>query len=480
MKLDDLIKNLTEKRVIGDSFVEIKDIAADSGSVQNGSLFICLSGQTYDGHDFIKQVKNYGAVAIICEREFETPLTQVIVPDSRRAMSIVASEFYGHADKKMKIIGVVGTNGKTSTTHIIKKIFDGAGVKCGVIGTLGTFYDQEFFEPMLTTPDPIELHQTLFNMYKKGVKVVVMEVSAHAIKLGKVEDVDFEAGVFTNFSQDHLDFFHDMENYRKVKESFFDGRCKYVVVNSDDDVGLNILKVRSDGISYGIDNPSDVFAIDLEESVKGTSFVLNLFDCIFNVKLNLMGRFNVYNVLAALTVCALMGVEPETAVSSAENVKKISGRLEKISANGFSIFIDYAHTPDGLKQSITALKSVCKGRLICVFGCGGNRDCGKRKEMGIISGKYSDFTLITTDNPRYEDPMEIIAEIEEGVLYSGGKYVIVQDRKEGIEYALGMCKKDDVLLIAGKGSEKYQEVLGIKQVYNDKDTVYELLGRKKI
>ncbi len=478
MKLKDLIKNLNTVKIIGNPNVEIENIKIDSNSVTKGSLFICLNGRDFDGHDFVKQVKRYGAVAIVCEKELDTPITQVIVSDSRKAMSNIASEFYGHADKKMKIIGVVGTNGKTTTTHIIKNIFDSAGIKCGLIGTLGTYYGEEYLEPILTTPDPIELHKTLSKMQKNGVEVVVMEVSAHAIKLGKIDGIDFEAGVFTNFSQDHLDFFHDMETYRKVKESFFDKRCKYVVVNSDDQVGLNILKKRSDGVSYGIDNPSDVFAIDVEENTNSTNFVINLFDCIYNLKINLIGRFNVYNALAACTVCALMGIDTLAVVNGVEKIKKISGRLERVVANNYTIFVDYAHTPDGLKKAILALKEICVGKLICVFGCGGNRDMEKRKEMGSISGKYSDFTVITSDNPRYEDPMEIIMEIEKGVLGVTKQYVVVQDRKDGIEYAINMASKDDVVLVAGKGSEKYQEILGIKHPYNDKDTIRELLGRK--
>lgn len=479
MKLESLIKNLEVVKIIGNTDKEISNIVIDSNSVTKNSLFICIKGRGFDGHDYIRQAEGYGAAAIVSEKETETPLTQIIVKNSRFAMSFLASEFYGHADKKMRVIGVVGTNGKTTTTHIIKRIFDKAGIKCGLIGTLGTYYDEEFLEPTLTTPDPIELHKTLSDMYSRDVKVVVMEVSAHAIKLGKVDDIAFEAGVFTNFSQDHLDFFGDMDSYRTVKESFFDKRCKFVVVNSDDEVGLNILRKRKDGVSYGIKNPADVFAIDISEESKYTDFVINLFDCIYDVRLKLLGLFNVYNTLAAATVCGLMNVKTEDIVKGIESMSRVNGRLENVYSGHYSVFIDYAHTPDGLRNALKALKETCNGSLICVFGCGGNRDREKRREMGKISGELSDFTIITSDNPRFEEPMEIISEIEKGVLEVSKNYVAIQDRTEGIKYALNYAKKGDVVLIAGKGAEKYQEILGIKHLYNDKDTVNGILGRNK-
>jgi UDP-N-acetylmuramyl-tripeptide synthetase len=313
-------------------------------------------------------------------------------------------------------------------------------------------------------------------MYKSGVKVVAMEVSAHALYYDKINDVKFEVGVLTNFTQDHLDFFGNMDDYKLAKKKLFENdRCKYKVVNADDGLGMELMNCDSKTISYGIDNPSDVFAIEVECDDIGSQFVINIFDMIYNVDLNLIGKFNVYNAMAGATATALVGVPTESIIRGLCAVKTVSGRLELVHKSNYSVYIDYAHTPDGLEKSLTALRDICKGKLICVFGCGGNRDKEKRPLMGKISGEKSDFTVITSDNPRFEDPMEVISEIENGLLTVSRNYVVVQEREDGIKYALDYAKNGDVVIIAGKGSEKYQEVLGIKHVYNDKDTVKRLV-----
>ncbi len=479
MKLEKIIANTEVLEIVGNKDIEVKDLSTDSNSVTAGSLFICLNGKDYDGHSFISQVERYGAVAVICEKRLETSLTQIIVRNSRKAMSIAAANFFGNPDRKMKLIGVTGTNGKTTTTHLITSILMRAGVKCGLIGTLGTFYADTYLEPSLTTPDPIVLHKTLADMYEKGVETVIMEISAHAVYLDKVSGLRFEIAVFTNLSHDHLDFFGTMENYKRAKLKFFrENECKYVVTNSDDATGREISGIIKQALSYGIDNPADVFAIKIKEKTYGTDFVLNLFDCIYNIKLSLIGRFNVYNALAAATVSALYGIPTEKVAEGLEDLKGVSGRLESVYSGDYTVYIDYAHTPDGLEKTLTALRPVCCGRLICVFGCGGNRDEKKRRVMGAISGKLADFTVITTDNPRFEDPMDIIWEIEKGVLEKSRNYVIVQDRAEAIKYALSSAAKGDVVLVAGKGSEKYQDIFGIKHLYNDKDTIEEILRGK--
>lgn len=474
MKLEELINGAEILRVIGDSRVEITDVTSDSNSVTRGGLFICIKGRDYDGRSFVRQAENYGAAAIITETPTDTALVQAIVKSARKAMSVIAANYYGRACDRLKFIGVTGTNGKTTTTHFITSILACAGIKCGLIGTLGCFYGGKYVEATLTTPDPLELHKTLKEMEEAGVETVVMEISAHAAYLDKLYGLKFEAAAFTNFSQDHLDFFGDMENYKSAKLKFFDENyCKYIVVNADDETG-RLISERENAITYGIENPADVFAIDVKRTRDGQRFVINLFDCIYGVELNLGGKFNVYNALAAATVCALCGVNTEKAVEGLENLKGVNGRMEKIYDGEFSVYIDYAHTPDGLKNALIALKPEAKKRLICVFGCGGNRDEKKRALMGEISGEYADFTVITSDNPRYEDPMDIIYEIEKGVLRKTKKYVAVQERAEGIKYAFDYAKKGDVVLIAGKGGEKYQEVFGIKRLYNDKDTVKEI------
>ena len=478
MKLSKLLKNVEVEKIIGENVndIEIDNLQIDSNAVCKGSLFICLTGESYDSHGFIRQAEKYGAVAIITQKEIEWFSPQIVVKDTRIAMSIIASNFYQNVCDKMKIIGVVGTNGKTTTAHMIGSMLNNSGIKCGIIGTLGVFYGETFLETSLTTPDPIVLHKILFDMYNAGYKTVVMEVSAHAIYYKKVYKMNFEVGVFTNFTRDHLDFFKDMESYRQVKYQFFNQNyCRCAVVNADDQLGKEIIDNCQKTISYGIENPADVFAIDILSKNGKSKFTINLFDCVYNLTLPLAGRFNVYNALCASTAVALLGVKPQKIVSLLENISGTSGRIQCVYNGNFQVYIDYAHTPDGLKNLLCALKENCKNRLICVFGCGGNRDSGKREQMGEISAKYADFTIITSDNPRYEEPMEIIYQIEKGVLKHNKNYIIVQDRKQSIKYALDMAKLGDIIVVAGKGSENYQEFLGIKHPYNDKDTIDQLL-----
>lgn len=476
MKLKDLISELQTIKIIGDEEVEITEVKTDSNFVTKGSLFIAHRGKGSDGNDYVKQVEMYGGAAIVSERETDTHLTQVIVKDTRKAECIICGKLYGNVYKKMRFVGVLGTNGKTTTAHMIYHALKDLGENCAVIGTLGTYYNDKYFEPTLTTPDPVALHKTLYEMYEAGVRIVVMEVSAHAVYWKKIYGIDYEVAVFTNFTQDHLDFFGDMNAYKQAKIDFFrQNNCKYIVTNSDDSVGREILELGKKTISYGIENPADVFAIDIKENSDGISFVLNLFDCIYKVDLSYIGKFNVSNAMGALTALSLLGANTEKAVLSIQKQKGVSGRLERVFDKNFSVYVDYAHTPDGLMQSLNAMRKICKGKLICLFGCGGNRDKDKRHKMGKISGELADFTVITSDNPRYEEPMEIISDIEKGVLSVSKRYVVVEKRESGIEYALSIACDDDVVLIAGKGSENYQEILGIKHLYNDKDTVREIL-----
>ena len=477
MKLSELINGVNILEKISYNDVEIKDVITDSNAITRGSLFVCYKGINFDGHNFVRQAENYGAAAIVTEKRLDSVLPQIVVKDGRVAISVIAANFYGHAERKMRFIGVTGTNGKTTTAHLITSILVKSGIKCGLIGTLGVFYGGKFMESSLTTPDPLEFHRILADMQKNSVEAVVMEVSAHAAALKKLYGVPFEIAVFTNLSQDHLDFFETMENYKNAKLSFLKENVKkYVVTNSDDPVGREIAELKGvKTVTYGVDEPSDVFAIDLKESRSSVAFVMNLFDRIYDVKLNIYGKFNVYNALAAATAAALYGVNTDDVAEGLELVKGIDGRLQCVYDGDFCVYLDYAHTPDGLEKSLSALKEHTENRLICVFGCGGNRDKEKRPLMGNISGRLADFTVLTTDNPRFEDAMDIIWQIEKGILETEGEYIIIQERKDAIKYALNLAQKGDIVLIAGKGGEKYQEVFGIKRVYNDKDTVEEVM-----
>ena len=425
MKLGELIRDIEYSSVIGNAEIEVCGLCTDSQSVKEGDLFFCYRGKENDSHEFAYEAVERGAVALVCEQTLELPVTQVIVKDARSAIATLARTFYGYADKKLKIVAVTGTNGKTTTTYMLESIFKKANLSAGVIGTLGIGYADKFISPELTTPDPVFLHRVLKDMYDCGVKYVFMEVSAHALYFDKIKGLNFEAGVFTNCTQDHLDFFGNMTDYADCKKLLFKkGRCKYAVVNADDKLGQSIMAESENCISFGLKNPSDVFCVDIEEKINGTNFVINLFDELYEINLN----------------------------------------------------IPTVNTPDGLEKSLQALRKLCTGKLYCVFGCGGNRDKSKRPIMGEIAGKNSDFCIITSDNPRFEDPYDIITQIEQGIKKTGKSYVTVTDRETATEYAIKLLNKGDILLIAGKGGEYYQEIMGIKHSYNDNEVIKKIIG----
>ncbi len=462
---------------------EIQSITADSRRVKASSLFFCLTGGERDGAAFAEEAVRAGAVAIVSERELPLDIPQILVEDSREAMGILSAAFYHSPSQYVKVIGVTGTNGKTTTTYMLESIFQAAGKKVGVIGTLGVRYGKKRMPSALTTPDPIELQATLAQMRKEGIEYVIMEVSAHALYYRKVAGIDFQACIFTNFTRDHLDFFHTMSAYKAAKLRLFGGACPLAIVNGDDEVGREIWQNRqSAGLkttSYGLNTPVDGFAILTDESLYGSECMLNINDALCRVTLNMTGRHNVYNALAAATCAMELGVPVEAVSAGLSAIQGVTGRLQRISQRSKGdIYIDFAHTPDGLKQSLQALKGYCKGRLICLFGCGGNRDKEKRPIMGETVAKLADFAVLTSDNPRYEDPLDIIAEIEKGYRRFSSHYVIVPDRRRAIGYALEYLRTGDILLIAGKGGEEYQEIMGIKYPFNDHDIVIQLLRER--
>ncbi len=478
MKLSELIKEIQCESVRGSGETEISGIATRAETVSQGDLFVCYNGVNRDSHDLVQKAIQNGAAAIVCEREVKCDLPTVTVTDGRRAVTELARAFYGYADKKLKIVGVTGTNGKTTTTYMLKSIFDKNSNKTGIIGTLGIAYGDIFISPELTTPDPIFLHRVFRDMVNAGVEYVFMEVSAHALYFDKIRGLYFEAGIFTNCTQDHLDFFKDMQSYAECKCKLFEkGRCSVAVINSDDGLGANLINALPDCLGYGLENPADTFAVNIKEDIAGSSFVINLCDEIYEVRLKLPAMHNVYNALAAATCAHALGVGIDVIADGLESLERVSGRLEKVASyNGADIFVDFAHTPDGLQKSLEALKKLCKGKLYCLFGCGGNRDTGKRPIMGEIAANLADFVILTSDNPRYEDPYEIISQIESGVKKTGKNYVSVTDREAATGYAVNLLSKGDVLLVAGKGGENYQEVMGIKHSYNDNTVIKKLIS----
>ena len=480
MLLGNLLKEITYESVKNYKDVEIEGIGADSKHAMSGDLFFCFKGGEHDGHDFAAEAVGAGAVALVTERELPIPVPQILVKDGRGAATQIAAAFYGHPEKKMKIIGITGTNGKTTTAHMLASILAAAGKVCGNIGTLGIYYANKEISPDLTTPDPSFLYRVFADMVQSGVEYVVMEVSAHALYFGKVDGIAFEIGVYTNFTEDHLDFFKTMERYAEAKARLFtENRCKKAVLNFDDVECLRLASICENVSSYALENPADVFAVDIRENFEGCRYVINLFDELYDIRLNMAGIHNVYNSMAAAACAKLLGIGLPSIAEGLSSLHRVSGRLERVAGvNGADIFVDFAHTPDGLEKSLTALKRHCKGRLICVFGCGGNRDELKRPIMGGISARLADFSVLTSDNPRYEDPFDIIEQIEKGVRPVTDNYVIVVDRECAIEYAMDMLKKGDVLLIAGKGGEEYQEIMGVKHIYSDEAAVKNFLHSK--
>ena len=482
MKLEELLKNVNAKEIHGKTDLDIKSVENYHKNVKNGSLYIAIKGENVDGHSYILQAIRQGAVVIVCEKYIsDLGVCCVVVDNSRKAMTEILSNFYLNPERRLKLVGVTGTNGKTTVTYMIKHIMERYGIKTGVIGTLGCRFGDKCIDTGLTTPDPIVLFKILKEMEDDGVKVVLMEVSAHAAELNKVDCIEFFAGIFTNLTQDHLDFFKNMDNYKNAKLKFLNkSRCKYLVVNSDDDVGVELLTKNDEVLSYGISNPADVFAVNIKQNISGERFVINIFDDVFDVNLKLYGKFNVYNAMASLLTATLLGVPPFFAINALESFEGVSGRLEKVYDGDFLVFIDYAHTPDGLNKTLTTLKELSKNRLICLFGCGGNRDADKRSKMGEISTNIADFTIITSDNPRFEEPMSIIHEIEKGAKKGANDYALIESRAAAIEYALRNLNAGDVLILAGKGSEKYQEILGIKQPFDDKEYTLEILAKNNL
>ena len=484
MLLKDLIVGVDSARILGDAKWETLNVTGlcdDSRFVKRGDLFFCRKGGNVDSHLYAKDALKKGAVALVVERELPFDVPQVLVDDSRSAISLISVVFYGQPHTKLKLIGVTGTNGKTTTSYMLASILRTAGKSVGIIGTLGIYYENKKIAPELTTPDPIFLQATLADMVACGVEYAVMEVSAHALYYRKDAGVTYDACIFTNCTQDHLDFFQDMEEYAETKKTLFSRRkCRLAIVNGDDRLGREIAAARKscggDTLLYGLEEPADDFAVVTDEDLYGTDVVFNVRDELTHTRLSMAGKHNVYNALAAAVCAYEFGISLRDVSLGLKAVKRVNGRLELVAeTRGVKIFVDFAHTPDGLEKSLQALKRHCKGRLVCVFGCGGNRDKSKRPLMGETVAKNADFAVLTSDNPRYEDPLDIISDIERGYRKHSTDFAIVPERERAVEYAISRAKDGDVLLIAGKGGEEYQEIMGIKYLLNDNDLIKKII-----
>ena len=459
MLLQELLKGINGIKITGYSDdVEIVNIAYDSRKVRAGSLFVCIEGFKLDGHDFIKAAIEKGAAAIIASKDVEEAENTVLIkhPNTRKVLAEISSRFFGEPSKKFNLIGVTGTKGKTTTTFMIKSILEGEGHKVGIIGTIANYIGDKVLPAERTTPESLELQQMFSEMLEQDVDTVVMEVSSHSLDLYRVHACDFDIGVFTNLSQDHLDFHLNFENYFCAKAKLFN-MCKLGIINVDDLYGKRLVDECKCKIeTFGIENNADILAEDVRISPEGTAFKILLDGNFLEFSIPIPGKFSVYNAMAAMAACKVYNASAASIFKGLNNLK-VPGRAETVCTNGdFTVMVDYAHSPASLENILQAVKVYARGRIVVIFGCGGDRDKTKRPIMGEIAGKIADFTIITSDNPRSEEPEVIVKEIEAGIKRTEGEYIIISDRHLAIEFAIKDARKDDIILIAGKGHETYQ------------------------
>ena len=463
---------------------EITGLTDDSRRVSPGWLFVAVKGTQSDGHRFLAQAVAAGAGAIVVEtgRVSGETLASIGIPviqvgDSRRALGLLASRFYGDPSRRLKMIGVTGTNGKTTATYLCKAILEAAGVRAGLIGTVAYLFGEERVAATHTTPGPLELQGLLRRMADAGMQAVVMEVSSHALALDRTAGCQFGTAVFTNLTQDHLDFHADMEDYFRAKLRLFTALDSeaHAIVNGDDPHGGRVVEATQARVwTYAIDRPADLRAEDVQISLNGVRFTARGPGGSVALRSPLVGRHNVYNILAAVGVGLVQGVPLETSAAGVATLKTVPGRFEQVDAGQlFTVVVDYAHTEDALYRLLTTAQTVRTGRIITVFGCGGDRDRGKRPKMGRVAARYSDVVVVTSDNPRTEDPDAIIREIlpgvEAGLREAGyGRYQVQADRREAIAEAMRLARPGDLVLIAGKGHEDYQIIGREKHPFDDR------------
>ena len=458
--------------------LKVNKLVCDSREVEEGDIFCCVSGTFSDGHKYAKAAVEKGACALICERFLEdVEVPQLVVRDTRIAMALAAAEFYGHPADSMLLIGITGTNGKTTTTYMLKAIFEAAGKKVGIIGTICTVIGDKIIHSERTTPDSIHLQELLGKMRDDGVEVVLMEVSSHALDQNRVYGIVFDVAEFTNLTEDHLDYHKTLENYLDAKKKLF-STCVRAVINSDDPHGADIINATKCPYStFGIDSRADYLAENIEYDTKHTGFSVREGMEVHNLLVHIPGRFTVYNALGAAVCAQKCGIGWDVIEKGLRDMSGVSGRIEALPTYGrpFDVYLDYAHTPDALENVIKTVREIAKGRIVTLFGCGGDRDNTKRPIMGEIAGRLSDFLVVTSDNPRTENPESIIEMVLEGVKRTDCEHVVIVNRRQAIEYALRSAKPHDIIILAGKGHEDYQEINGKKYPFDEKVIVDEIL-----
>ncbi len=484
MLINKLLEGLNYELIQGDLSREIDQIIYDSRIKTKNGLFVAITGFKTDGHQFINTAIENGAKVIIAEKDvaIDNPcITVVKVSDSRYALACISANRYNHPSAKLNLVGVTGTNGKTSITYLLGQILEEYNQKIGIIGTIENRIGKEVIIAERTTPESLELQSLFSKMVENDVTYALMEVSSHALNLSRVEKCAFDLGIFTNLTQDHLDFHSTMDEYALAKSKLFQ-LCKTGIINIDSEYASIMMKDATCTIqTYGIDNhDADYYATDINITAKGTSYVLNCEQGAFNVYVPIPGKFTVYNTLAVIAGAAFFNIPMDHIITSLEHIKGVPGRVQSFtSTKEYSVLIDYAHTPDGLKNVLETITEFVDNKIITVFGCGGDRDRKKRPIMGEIAARYSDYVIITSDNPRSEDPIEIINEVEVGIQKHTKPYDKEVDRKEAIIAALKKASKGDVVLIAGKGHENYQ-ILKDKTIhFDDSEIVQQIIQEEQ-
>ena len=493
--IEELALLIQNSKIIGNAQTKITGIEHDSRKITAGMMFVCFEGVHVDGHKFIKQAVEKGASAIITARtnldDLNIPanIAILIVPDIMKAIAVIVPYFHDYPTKKMRIIGITGTNGKTTTTYMIRAILMKAGYHVGLIGTIQIMINDETFPIHNTTPNVIDLHNIFVEMLKRGVDYVIMEVSSHALAENRVAGIEFDTAVFTNLTQDHLDFHKTMENYLNAKAKLFDivSRSghkdnKNAIINVDDNASNELLKhALCNKITYGIKNESNIHAADVDVRAEGTKFKIRGEFGVMNLNLHVTGIFNVYNVLAAVSTTLAERIEPSIICQALENFRSVPGRFERIFADvPFTVIVDYAHTPDGVENVIETARQIVKNRVITVFGCGGDRDKTKRPIMGRLAAELSDVVIVTSDNPRTENPIDILSDIEVGVKEKIGSkmHECIADRRSAIFRAVEIAEHGDIILILGKGHENYQ-ILKDKTIhFDDREVAQEAIATR--
>lgn len=477
MKIEEILKGLTYTVLSGDKSIEINNPQYDSRKIKCGDMFFAIGGFNVDGHNFISKAIENGAKTVVVEKDVTLVegITFIKVENGRRALAIAASNFYNNPRKKMKIIGITGTNGKTTSAFMLKGILEAKGYKVGLIGTIANYIGNKEIHTEKTTPESLELQQLFKDMVDSDIDYCVMEVSSHSLDLDRVYGIEFSQGIFTNLTQDHLDFHKTFENYFNAKSKLFK-ICKHSVVNVDDSYGIKLLeKINSRVTTFSIEKESDLKGTDINLESTGIIFNLKGNEKTYKVQLPIPGRYNVYNALGCIGAALDEGIDMDTIVEGLSKVT-VPGRCENLTLGmnlGFQVIRDYSHTPDSLKNILENLRELTKGKLICIFGCGGDRDRTKRPIMGEIGTELSDIAIITSDNPRSEDPYMILEDIKAGVKKSN--YKLIENRREAIKTALLLGEKDDIIVIAGKGHETYQILKNETIHFDEKEVVLELI-----